>query len=317
MRRLSGSLALAVLGCIAVGPALTGHAETMSPDHRDALERGCHRQTSADHVAYYNCLTVTLALLNARPLVDLATLPAVQRDHLRLSCLGSKSLGLIAYDDCLRGQREASTELPPSRSSDAVPAPSSHATGQALNAEQLFARTSSSVYFVMSAGSAARQVSIGSAVAVSPTRLLTNCHVVGQLDRVMISDGGTTPWQAVLRYADRLGDRCVIESARTVKAVGEIGAYSSLEVGERVYTIGNPSGLMRTLGEGLISGLRSRDGLRLVQTSAAISPGSSGGGLFDNRGRLIGITTFLLAGHDTLAFAIAADEFMSLPIFRR
>jgi S1-C subfamily serine protease len=249
-------------------------------------------------------------------LVDLATLPAAQRDHLRLSCLGSKNLGLIAYDDCLRRQREASAALSPSRSADAVPAPSRHATAPAMNAEQLFALASSSVYFVVSAGSAARQVSIGSAVAVSPTRLLTNCHVVGQRDTVMISDGGPTPWQAVLRYADRPSDRCVIESARTVKPVGEIGAYSSLEVGERVYTIGNPSGLMRTLGEGLISGLRSRDGLRLVQTSAAISPGSSGGGLFDNRGRLIGITTFLLAGHDTLAFAIAADEFMSLPIFR-
>lgn len=186
-----------------------------------------------------------------------------------------------------------------------------------MNAEQLFALASSSVYFVVSAESGGKQVSFGSAVAISSTRLLTNCHVVGQLDRVVISDGGATPWQAVLRYADRAGDRCVLETTRKVKPVGEIGAYSALEVGERVYTIGNPSGLMRTLGEGLISGLRLRDGLRLVQTSAAISPGSSGGGLFDSRGRLIGITTFLLAGHDTLAFAIAADEFMSLPIFSR
>jgi S1-C subfamily serine protease len=261
---------------------------------------------------------MTLAVLNGRTLVDLAALTATQRDRLRLVCLGSKNLGLIAYDDCLRRQgREASAELPPPRFSDAPPATSRRATGQPLNAEQLFTLASSSVYFVVSTGSASRQVSIGSAVAVSSARLLTNCHVVGQLDMVMISDGRTTPWQAVLRYADRVGDRCVLESARTVKPVGEIGAYSGLEVGERVYTIGNPSGLMRTLGEGLISGLRSRGGLRLVQTSAAISPGSSGGGLFDSRGRLIGITTFLLAGHDTLAFAIAADEFMSLPTFNR
>jgi S1-C subfamily serine protease len=295
----------------------TSYAETISSDHRDALERGCHQQAGADHIAYYNCLTVTLGLVNRRTLVDLASMTAAQRDRLRLSCLGSKNLGLIAYDDCLRRQgRETSVE-PPARPADAPPDIPRRTSGQPLNAEQLFALASSSVYFVVSAGSGARQVSFGSAVAVSSTRLLTNCHVVGQLDTVLISDGSATPWQAVLRYADRAGDRCVLESARTVKPVGEIGGYSALEVGERVYTIGNPSGLMRTLGEGLISGLRLRDGLRLVQTSAAISPGSSGGGLFDSRGRLIGITTFLLAGHDTLAFAIAADEFMSLPIFSR
>ena len=310
---------LAALGCVVAISAATGasYAETMSSDHRDALERGCHQQAGTDHIAYYNCLTVTLSLVNGRTLVDLASMTAAQRDRLRLSCLGSKNLGLIAYDDCLRRQgREAAVELSP-RPADASPDIPRRTPGQPLNAEQLFALASSSVYFVVSAASGARQVSFGSAVAVSSTRLLTNCHVVGQLDRVLISDGSATPWQAVLRYADRAGDRCVLESTRTVKPVGEIGAYSALEVGERVYTIGNPSGLMRTFGEGLISGLRLRDGLRLVQTSAAISPGSSGGGLFDSRGRLIGITTFLLAGHDTLAFAIAADEFMSLPVFSR
>jgi S1-C subfamily serine protease len=295
----------------------TSYADTMSADHRDALERGCHQQAGTDHVAYYNCLTATLDRVNGRTLVDLASMTGAQRDRLRLSCLGSKNLGLIAYDDCLRRQgREASVEPPP-HPADAIPDRPRRNPGQPLNAEQLFTLASSSVYFVVSAESGARQASFGSAVAVSSTRLPTNCHVVRQLDKVLIADGGATPWQAVLRYADRAGDRCVLESARTVKPVGEIGAYSALEVGERVYTIGNPSGLMRTLGEGLISGLRSRDGLRLVQTSAAISPGSSGGGLFDSQGRLIGITTFLLAGHDTLAFAIAADEFMSLPIFSR
>ena len=46
-------------------------------------------------------------------------------------------------------------------------------------------------------------------------------------------------------------------------------------MGERVYTIGNPSGLTKTLGEGLISGLRQQDGIQLVQTTALISPGSA------------------------------------------
>jgi S1-C subfamily serine protease len=80
-------------------------------------------------------------------------------------------------------------------------------------------------------------------------------------------------------------------------------------VGERAYSVGTPSGLEQTLGEGLISGLREDKGIKLVQTSAPISPGSSGGGLFDASGNLIGITTFMLRETQSLNFAIAAQEF--------
>jgi len=49
----------------------------------------------------------------------------------------------------------------------------------------------------------------------------------------------------------------------------------------------------------------------------SISPGSSGGGLFDTRGRLIGITTFLVGERGMLSFVISAEEFMSLPVFQQ
>ena len=82
-----------------------------------------------------------------------------------------------------------------------------------------------------------------------------------------------------------------------------------MEVGERVYTIGNPSGLSKTLGEGLISGLRQRDGIQYIQTNAQISHGSSGGALVDSKGALVGITTFLVKDAKNLNFAIAAEEY--------
>jgi S1-C subfamily serine protease len=59
----------------------------------------------------------------------------------------------------------------------------------------------------------------------------------------------------------------------------------------------------------LISGLRAKDDIALIQTTAPISPGSSGGGLFDERGNLVGITTFLLQGGQQLNFAVAAESF--------
>jgi len=85
--------------------------------------------------------------------------------------------------------------------------------------------------------------------------------------------------------------------------------YSHLSVGEPVYTIGSPSGLENTLGEGIVSGLRNKKGMKYIQTSAPISPGSSGGGLFDIYGNLVGITTFLLEDAQNLNFALSADAF--------
>ena len=80
-------------------------------------------------------------------------------------------------------------------------------------------------------------------------------------------------------------------------------------MGEPVYTIGSPSGLENTLGTGIISGLRTADGLHFVQTNAQVSPGSSGGGLFDSAGDLIGITEFTLKNSQGLNFAIAAEDY--------
>ena len=77
-----------------------------------------------------------------------------------------------------------------------------------------------------------------------------------------------------------------------------------------MFAIGAPRSLERTLSEGLVSGLRHQPGRNLVQTSAPVSPGSSGGGLFDEKGNLIGITTLAsLVGAQNLNFAVAASDF--------
>jgi S1-C subfamily serine protease len=83
----------------------------------------------------------------------------------------------------------------------------------------------------------------------------------------------------------------------------------TLEVGETVYAIGNPLRLDRTLSDGLLSARRVIGELRYLQTTAAISPGSSGGGLFDGRGNLIGVTTFTAKGAQNINFAIPAEDF--------
>ncbi len=92
--------------------------------------------------------------------------------------------------------------------------------------------------------------------------------------------------------------------------VPRIRSFDSLKVGETVIAIGAPSGFSNTLSTGIVSQLRVLDGQKLVQTTAAISGGSSGGGLFDDKGNLIGITTFKIRDAESLNFAISIDEYL-------
>jgi serine protease Do len=183
-----------------------------------------------------------------------------------------------------------------------------------LSAEDLFAKVRSSVWVVVATQSvprndAASQMSQGSAVAITRSRLLTNCHVV-QGQRFVFVKQGDNVLDATLAAGDKESDRCVLAlKGELLKPVDGLRGFGDLHVGEQVYTIGSPSGLESTLGQGIVSGLRTVEGQRLVQTTAPISPGSSGGGLFDSAGNLVGITSFMLKDAQGLNFAIAAEDY--------
>jgi serine protease Do len=117
-------------------------------------------------------------------------------------------------------------------------------------------------------------------------------------------------FEAEVVYGDSLSDRCALKiKSGALDPVPAIRPYGKLSVGERVFTVGSPRGLENTLTEGIVSGLRTRRGLSLIQISAPISAGSSGGGLFDAAGNLIGITTFGLRDTQNLNFAISAEAY--------
>ena len=121
----------------------------------------------------------------------------------------------------------------------------------------------------------------------------------------------TTTLKAEVVLADRSTDRCYLRALEgELEPVSGFRDYGSLAVGEVVFTIGSPKGLVNTLGHGLLSGLRRSEGdTEYIQITAPVSEGSSGGGLFDDRGNLIGVTTFTLRDFQNLNFAIAASQF--------
>ena len=190
------------------------------------------------------------------------------------------------------------------------------APARAADAEAVFARASPAVWTVkaeLGPGKAA----IGSAVAVLPDLLVTACHVVGSATQITISQKGTqAPIGRVTRDPDPARDLCVLNTDTPVKlATVQIAPIESVRVGQRVYAIGSPNGLELTLSEGLVSALRPRSPgeLPAIQTSAPISSGSSGGGLFDGNAGLIGVTDNISPGGENLGFAYPAQWLVELP----
>jgi serine protease Do len=182
------------------------------------------------------------------------------------------------------------------------------------SAEILFAKARASVWVVIATTSTAQSdastlVSQGSAVAITRSHLLTNYHVVDGQRFVFVKQGDKI-FEATVVSGDKASDRCVLAvKGEVLMPVDGLRDFEELHVGEPVYTIGSPSGLESTLGQGIVSGLRTVAGHYLVQTTAQISPGSSGGGLFDDAGNLVGITSFMLKNSQGLNFAIAAEDY--------
>ncbi len=133
--------------------------------------------------------------------------------------------------------------------------------------------------------------------------ILTNNHVVNGASMVRVSLFDGTTFQAKLVGTDPDNDLAVlkIEPGTRKLATIKFGDSSRLEVGRRVYAIGNPFGLDLTMTSGIISSvgrtMRTENGRVIkgvLQTDAAINPGNSGGPLLDTQGNMIGVTTAIL-----------------------
>lgn len=180
-----------------------------------------------------------------------------------------------------------------------------------LSPKELFKLLSPSVFTVEAIAKDGSVIAFGSGVAMASSKIVTNVHVIDQGDSWRVKQGAKK-WAATVKYADREHDLCELEvEGLRVRGI-PVRVSSTLEVGERVFAIGTPQGLEVTLSDGLVSGIRDFDHNRVIQTTAAISKGSSGGGLFDSSGRLVGITAFLVKEGQNLNFALPAELIASL-----
>jgi len=180
---------------------------------------------------------------------------------------------------------------------------SNEATG--LSPERLFELLAPSIITVECLDCGGQLVQFGSGVVVAPASVVTNKHVVDKGAVVNVKTRRRV-WRAKITHLHPDHDLCQLLVEGLDAPPIPLGISSTVAVGERVYAIGSPLGLDLTMSDGLISGLRVLNGENVIQISAPISGGSSGGGLFDIEGKLIGITTLIMKQGQNLNFALSA-----------
>lgn len=147
---------------------------------------------------------------------------------------------------------------------------------------------------------------LGSGFILRDGLVVSNFHVIegagsGFVNRV----GDKTKWKIKGIVAKDEARDLVILDVEGLKEEGvTLSERDSIEVGETIFAVGNPRGLEGTFSQGIVSGHREYEGLRLLQVTAAISPGSSGGPIVDEKGEVVGVAVATFRGGQNLNFAV-------------
>lgn len=292
----------------------TSYSE-LHPVENLALENSCVESFEKGPALYVYCMKREFSAWRESTHVNLAAINNETRESLFRRCDHKLSSGLLIFSECMvetlativaetqsTDGKESGSEKKrkePSRSTETAKSRSEIP----ITPAQLFKKISPSIVYIET------ELGSGSGVAISPVLILTNQHVIEGATNIKIFSEKYSYFGNIVT-ADQEKDTCILRvKTPSFLPVSGTRRYKDLEIGETVYTLGNPKGLTKTISDGLISGKRVVEGQNMIQITAPITYGSSGGGLFDGTGNLIGITT---GGFDegNLNFAIPIEEFM-------
>lgn len=156
----------------------------------------------------------------------------------------------------------------------------------------------------------------------------TNNHVIAGFDSIFIKTSDGTFYNAERIYVEEKNDIAIlkiIDSTKKTFPFVKLGNSNDVKVGQSIYAIGSPLGFEYTISEGIVAALRENEKVsftdpdtytlvektfdKVIQITAAISPGNSGGALFSGKGEVVGITTYSYGFYGNLNFAIAINTF--------
>jgi S1-C subfamily serine protease len=173
----------------------------------------------------------------------------------------------------------------------------------------IYEQTHLSVVVVVTADNDDKPLGQGSGFIVAKGRVVTNHHVLAGASSAIIvfADGAIAQVDGITADSPTR-DLIVLSVATGKRSPLKIGDELSVRQGDSVYALGAPRGLELSITDGIVSGFRQIDEEFMIQNTAPIAPGSSGGPLIDRQARVVGVTTSLLSDSPGIYFSIGAGD---------
>jgi hypothetical protein len=187
------------------------------------------------------------------------------------------------------------------------------------DAKSIFEHTKAATVVILAGEGAGRLNSIATGVVISKDgEILTALHAIKGAAEVQVRMANGDVFDRVVQLgADERRDVVALKISAGALPSLTTGSTATLAQGDRVYAVTNASGLTWSATEGILSAIRPADevpgagsGFRLLQFTAPVAPGASGGALVDSSGALIGIIT---GGKGAAAFAVPIENLLGLP----
>ena len=182
------------------------------------------------------------------------------------------------------------------------------------DASALYQASEQSIFLIYLNDASGKPTAFGSGFVVGLHEIITNAHVVAG-GKPVIAVGPVRIPATVVKIDEKI-DLALLRVTVDLTSKPLVTSSKTVETGARVFVIGNPEGLEKTLSEGLVSGLRDFDGRKLLQITNPISPGSSGGPVLNQQGEVIGVTVLTFKEGQNLNFAVPGEvlrDFMASP----
>jgi hypothetical protein len=219
-----------------------------------------------------------------------------------IAAVGLAAMGLVA---CGKPPATSSSRGGDAGAGDGTPAPT---PGVRRTPAEIAARSTPAIVSIRS------EHSLGTGFIVDKSGLIaTNLHVIAGRERfvVILPDQRQFPILEVTSHDPNIDLAVVRIGAQNLPALA-LADSDAVRAGDAIVAIGHPLGLEDTVSNGLISAVRTIEGVTVLQISAPIAPGSSGGPIFNESGDVVGVCTALLLGGQNLNFGLPSKYVRAL-----
>ena len=185
---------------------------------------------------------------------------------------------------------------------------------QAQTAQEIAKKVFGSTVLLVLEDANGQPLSLGSGFFVRDSEVASNLHVVKGAARGYAKIIGQKAKYDIegITAVDPERDIVVLKLSGARASTLVLGSSETVQVGETVYAVGNPQGLEGTFSQGIVSSIREVGADKLLQITAPISPGSSGGPVLNGKGEVIGVSVATFRGGQNLNFAIPSNYLKTL-----